>query len=118
MRNLQEMVLTLHHDVHLNFADAALGASAEVPTLTGKAKIKIAPGTQSGKTLRLKGKGIPVLNSYETGDILIHINLWTPQTLSSDEKEIMEKFKASPNFQPNPKGNEKSFFNRMKEFFA
>lgn len=108
----------LHHDVHLNFADAALGASAEVPTLTGKAKIKIAPGTQSGKTLRLKGKGIPVLNSYETGDILIHINLWTPQTLSSDEKEIMEKFKASPNFQPNPKGNEKSFFNRMKEFFA
>jgi molecular chaperone DnaJ len=108
----------LHHDVHLNFADAALGASVEVPTLTGKAKIKIAPGTQSGKTLRLKSKGIPVLNSYETGDILIHVNIWTPQSISPEEKEILEKLRIAPNFQPNPNGTEKSFFNRMKEFFT
>lgn len=108
----------LHHDVYLNFADAAIGTTVEVPTLTGKAKIKIQPGTQSGKTLRLKGKGIPVLNSHQSGDILIHLNLWTPQNLTSEERNMMETLRNSENFQPNPKSSEKSFFNRMKEFFA
>jgi len=108
----------LHHDLHLNFADATLGTSKEVPTLGGKAKIKIAPGTQSGKTLRLKGKGIPVLNSYEKGDILIHINVWTPQHLSKEEKTFLEKMKDSENFIPDPQSTDKSFFNRMKEFFS
>jgi molecular chaperone DnaJ len=108
----------LHHDLHLNFADATLGTTNEVPTLGGKAKIKIAPGTQSGKTLRLKGKGIPVLNSYEKGDILIHVNVWTPQHLSKEEKTFLEKMKDSENFKPDPQSTDKSFFNRMKEFFS
>ena len=107
----------LHYDLYLNFADAALGTSIEVPTLTGKAKIKIAAGTHSGKTLRLKSKGLPSVNSYGTGDLLVHINLWTPQNLSSEEKKLLEKLRDSENFIPNLKGNEKGFVNRMKEFF-
>jgi molecular chaperone DnaJ len=108
----------LHYDLYLNFADAVLGTSIEVPTLSGKAKIKIGQGTHSGKTLRLKGKGIPVLNSYESGDLLIHVNLWTPQSISAEEKTMMDQLRKSNNFKPNPQGNEKSFFNRMKEFFT
>ncbi len=107
----------LHYDLYLNFADAALGTSIEVPTLTGKAKIKIAAGTHSGKTLRLKSKGLPSVNSYGTGDLLVHMNLWTPQNLSSEEKKLLEKLRDSENFIPNLKGNEKGFVNRMKEFF-
>jgi len=107
----------LHYDLYLNFVNAALGTSIEVPTLTGKAKIKIAAGTHSGKTLRLKSKGLPSVNSYGTGDLLVHINLWTPQNLSSEEKKLLEKLRDSENFIPNLKGNEKGFVNRMKEFF-
>lgn len=107
----------LHYDLYLNFADAALGTSIEVPTLAGKAKIKIAAGTHSGKTLRLKSKGLPSVNSYGTGDLLVHMNLWTPQNLSSEEKKLLEKLRDSENFIPNLKGNEKGFVNRMKEFF-
>lgn len=108
----------IHYDLYLNFADAALGNSLEVPTLTGKAKIKIAPGTQSGKTLRLKGKGLPVVNSYQTGDLLIHVNVWTPQSLSSEEKKLIEKLRESENFKPNPTSQDKGFFSRMKEVFS
>lgn len=108
----------LHYDLHLNFADAVLGTSVEVPTLSGKAKIKVNPGTHSGKTLRLKGKGLPVVNSYETGDLLVHVNIWTPQNLTSEEKAIMERLRTAENFQPQPGANEKSFFSRMKEFFS
>lgn len=108
----------LHYDLHMNFADAVLGASLEVLTLDGKAKIKVAPGTHSGKTLRLKGKGLPVLNSYHKGDMLIHVNIWTPQHLSAEEKSIIEKLRDSDNFQPHPAAGEKSFFSRMKEFFS
>jgi molecular chaperone DnaJ len=108
----------LHYDLHLNFADAALGASMEVPTLSGKAKIKVVAGTHSGKTLRLKGKGLPSINTYQHGDMLIHVNVWTPQELSSDEKTMMEKMRESVNFQPHPSAGDKSFFSRMKEFFS
>jgi len=107
----------LHYDLHLSFIDAALGAEVEVPLVKGKAKIKIAPGTQSGKILRLKGKGIPDLNGYyETGDQLINIQLWTPQHLSKEEKRILEKLRGSENFKPNLK-KAKSFFERVKEHF-
>jgi len=108
----------LHYDLHLNFADAVLGESPEVPTLSGKAKIKISAGTHSGKTLRLKGKGLPSINSYEVGDLLVHVNVWTPQTLSSEEKSMMETLRKSDNFKPHPSVGDKSFFSRMKEFFA
>jgi molecular chaperone DnaJ len=89
-----------------------------VPTIDGRAKIKIPAGTQGGKIFRLKGKGFPAINSYERGDQLIHVNVWTPQDLNKDEKEMVEKLKESKNFQPNPDKNEKTFFNRIKEMFG
>jgi len=105
------------YDLHLSIVDAALGFSAEVPTIDGKAKIKIEPGTQSGKLLRLKGKGIPEVNSYHRGDQIIHVNIWTPKALSSEERTILEKLRDSPNFKPQPGKNDKSFFEKMKEYF-
>jgi molecular chaperone DnaJ len=105
------------YDLHVSIVDAALGYSAEVPTIDGKAKIKIDPGTQSGKLLRLKGKGIPEINSYNRGDEIIHVNIWTPKALSSEERELLEKLRDSPNFKPQPGKNDKSFFEKMKEYF-
>jgi len=102
------------YDLHLSIVDAALGFSAEVPTIDGKAKIKIEPGTQSGKLLRLKGKGIPEVNSYHRGDQIIHVNIWTPKALSSEERAILEKLRDSANFKPQPGKNDKSFFEKMK----
>lgn len=105
------------YDLYLNFIDAALGTSYEVPTIDGKVKIKIDSGTQSGKILRLRGKGIKDINGYGKGDQLIHVNVWTPQQLSKDEKEKLESFRNSDNFIPNPAKGEKGFFEKMREFF-
>ena len=105
------------YDLHISFIDATIGSSVEVPTIDGKAKIKIDPGTQGGKILRLKAKGIPEVNSYHRGDQLIYINIWTPKVLSKDEREMLDSFKDSPNFKPQPGKNEKSFFDKMKEYF-
>ena len=105
------------YSLYLNFAEAALGTSVEVPTITGKVKIKIEPGTQSGKILRLRGKGVKDLDGYGYGDQLIHVNIWTPQTLTKEEKDLLEKLRNSRNFQPNPGKSEKGFFEKMKEFF-
>ena len=107
----------LHYDAYVNFVDAVLGESIEIPTVNGKAKIKVEPGTQSGKTLRLKGKGLPSIQGYGTGDLFVHINVWTPKNVSKEEKAILEKLKESENFQPNPDGNEKGFFQRVKDMF-
>jgi molecular chaperone DnaJ len=101
----------------VNFADAALGTSVEIPTLEGKAKVKLDAGTQGGKVLRLKGKGLPSVNSYGRGDILVNVNVWTPQHLSSEEKKLLEKLRESVNFKPNPGKNDKSFYEKMREFF-
>ena len=105
------------YDLHISFIDAAMGSSVEVPTIDGKAKIKIEAGTQGGKILRLKGKGVPEVNSYHRGDQLIYINIWTPKALSKEEHELLEQLKESPNFKPQPGKNEKSFFDKMKEYF-
>lgn len=105
------------HDLYLSFIDAALGTSVEVPTIDGQVKIKIDPGTQSGKILRLRGKGIPDINGYGHGDQLIHVNIWTPKDLTDKEKDILSSLKDSPNFKPSPGKSEKSFFEKMKEFF-
>ncbi len=105
------------YDLYLNFIDAVLGTSVEVPTIGGKVKIKIEPGTQSGKILRLRGKGIKDINGYGKGDQLIHVNVWTPKTLTADEKKVLEQLRDSDNFKPNPGKGEKGFFERMKEFF-
>lgn len=107
----------LHYDAFVNFVDAVLGESVEVPTVNGKAKIKIEPGTQSGKMLRLKGKGLPVLQGYGHGDLFVHIHVWTPKKVSKEEKEILEKLRSSENFKPNPDASEKGFFQRMKDMF-
>lgn len=116
--DLQRDNLNVIFDMHISFTDAVFGASLEVPTIDGRAKIKIPPGTQSGKIFRLKGKGFPAINSYEKGDQLIHVNVWTPQELSAEEKSMMEKLAGSKNFQPHPEKNEKSFFSKMKEMFG
>ena len=105
------------YDLYVNFVDAALGTSVEIPTIDGKAKIKIESGTQGGKILRLKGKGVPEVNSYHKGDQLVYVNVWTPKALSSEEKELLERLRNSPNFKPQPGKHEKTFFERIKEYF-
>jgi molecular chaperone DnaJ len=116
--HLQRDGLNVVFDLHISFPDAVFGTNLEVPTIDGKAKIKIPAGTQSGKIFRLKGKGFPAINSYEKGDQLIHVNIWTPQSLSAEEKIAMEKMMDSPNFQPKPEKDEKSFFDKVKEMFG
>lgn len=110
--------LNVLYELHISFPDAVLGMEAEIPTIGGKAKIKIPAGTQAGKILRLKGKGFPSVNSYEKGDQLININIWTPQELSSEEKSMLEKLKHAPNFKPNPSKSDKSFFDKIREAFS
>ena len=117
-KELQREGLNVVYDLHISFTDAAFGTQLEVPTIDGRAKIKIPAGTQSGKIFRLKGKGFPAVNSYEKGDQLVHVNVWTPQHLTSEEKTLLEKLSKSPNFKPNPDKNEKSFFDKMKEIFS
>jgi molecular chaperone DnaJ len=109
--------VNLYYDLYLNFIDATLGASVDVPLVTGKAQIKIDPGTQSGKILRLRGKGVPDVNGYGTGDLLVNLNVWTPQRVSKEEREVLEKLRDSENFIPKPSGKDKSFFQRVKEMF-
>jgi molecular chaperone DnaJ len=105
-------------DLHVSFIDAAIGTSVEVPSIGGKVRIKIEPGTQSGKILRLRGKGIKDINGYGHGDQLIYVNVWTPKKLSSEEKAKLETLRQSANFQPHPDENDKGFFERMKEYFG
>lgn len=109
--------LNVAFDLHITFSDAVFGTQIEVPTIDGKAKIKIPPGTQGGKIFRLKGKGFPSVNSYEKGDQLIHVSIWTPQHVSSEEKSILEKLQLSSNFQPKPDKSDKSFFDKVREMF-
>lgn len=106
------------YDLHISFIDAALGTSVEIPSIGGKVRIKIEPGTQSGKMLRLRGKGIKDVNGYGTGDQLIYINVWVPKKLTAEEKVKLESLRGSPHFQPHPDTQEKGFFERMKEYFA
>lgn len=108
----------LIYDLYLNFADAAIGTSVDVPTIDGTVKIKVPPGTQPGKIFRLKDKGLPAVQGYGKGDQLIHVNVWTPKKLSDEERKILEKMRDMPNFQPQPGKSEKGFFERMKDFFS
>jgi molecular chaperone DnaJ len=115
---LQREGLNVAYDLHITFPDAVFGTQVEVPTIDGRAKIKIPPGTQSGKVFRLKGKGFPNVNSYEKGDQLIHVNIWTPQDVNSDEKAMLEKMSDSKNFKPNPEKDGKSFFDKVRDIFG
>jgi molecular chaperone DnaJ len=104
-------------ELYLNFADAALGTSVEVPTLSGKVKIKVPAGTQSGKIFRLKDKGLPGIQTYGRGDQLIHVNVWTPKKLNNEERQLLEQLKNMPNFQPQPGKSEKTFYEKMRDYF-
>ncbi len=117
-KELQRDGLNVAFELHISFPDAVFGTNAEVPTIDGRAKIKIPPGTQSGKIFRLKGKGFPEVNGYGRGDQLIHVNVWTPQNITHDEKEMLNQMNASPNFKPQPGKSEKSFFDKVKEVFS
>ena len=110
--------LNVAYELHLSFPDAVFGIQAEVPTIDGRAKIKIPAGTQSGKIFRLKGKGFPAVNSYEKGDQLIYVNVWTPQQVTSEEKAMLEKLAHAQNFQPKPEKSDKSFFDKVREMFS
>ena len=108
----------LHYELNLSFPEATLGTSVEIPTVNGTVKITIDNGTQPGKILRLKNKGLPSIQGYGRGDQLIHINVWVPKTLSSEEKKTIEALKDSDNFLPNPGKSDKGFFDRVKEMFS
>lgn len=107
----------LHYELYISFIDAAMGTTAEVPTIDGKARIKVDAGTQSGKLLRLRGKGLPDLDYGQKGDILVHTNVWIPKKLSKEEKSMLEQLRNSENFRPDPGKGEKSFFDKMKDYF-
>jgi molecular chaperone DnaJ len=115
--SLERDGMNLVYELYLNFADAALGTSIEVPTIDGKVKIKVPPGTQPGKIFRLQGKGLPSVQAYGTGDQLIHVNVWTPKKLDEEETRLLEKMRNLPNFQPQPGKSERSFFEKMKDYF-
>lgn len=107
----------LHLDLYISMAEAALGVSKDIEAVGGKVRIKLEEGIQSGKILRLKGKGIPSLNSYGTGDLLVHVNVWTPRNLSKEQRQFFEKALNDPNFIPNPEKSDKSFFEKVKDMF-
>ena len=99
----------LIYNLLLSFPTAALGGAVEIPTIDGKVKVKIEPGTQPGKVLRLRGKGIPNVNGYGTGDLLVNISIYVPEALSKDEKKALEEMEGSDNFKPNTSVKEKIF---------
>ena len=109
--------LNVAYELYISFPDAVFGTEVQVPTIDGKAKIKIPAGTQAGKIFRLKGKGFPSVQSYGKGDQLIHVNIWTPQKVSDQEKAVLEGMKTSDNFQPKPEKNSKTFFQKIREMF-
>ncbi len=108
----------LHLDMYISFPTAAMGGSVEIPTIGGKARVKVDTGTQSGKVLRLKGKGLPSIEGYGHGDLLVHLNVWTPKKLTPEQKKALEELEGSDNFQPSPGRNEKGFFDRVKDMFG
>ena len=116
--SLQREGDNLHYDLYISYSEAALGASREIDTVTGKVRIKVEEGVQSGKILRLRGKGISNLNGYGKGDLLVHVNVWTPKTLNKEQREFFERMAADENFQPNPEKSDKSFFEKVKDMFS
>ena len=108
----------LHYDLYVSLPDAVLGTSKEIDTVTGKVRIKVEAGVQSGKILRLRGKGIPSINGYGSGDLLVHVNVWTPKTLNKQQKEFFENMRNDEHFEPKPESTDKSFFEKVKDMFS
>lgn len=108
----------LHYDLYISIPEAVLGTSKEIDTVTGKVRIKIDQGTQSGKILRLRAKGIPSINGYGKGDLLVHVNVWTPKDLNREQHEFFEKMLDNEHFDPKPQTEDKSFFEKVKDMFS
>ena len=108
----------LHYDLYISFAEAVLGISKDIEAVNGKVRIKLEEGIQSGKILRLKGKGIPSFNGYGSGDLLVHVNVWTPKTLTKEQKQFFENALNDDNFTPHPEKSDKSFFEKVKDMFS
>ena len=116
--SLQREGDNLHYDMYISLPDAVLGTSKEIDTVTGKVRIKVEAGVQSGKILRLRGKGIPNINGYGKGDLLVHVNVWTPKTLNKEQKEFFESMREDEHFSPKPESSDKSFFEKVKDMFS
>ena len=108
----------LHYDLYISFSEAVLGGSKEIDAIGGKVRIKLEPGIQSGKILRLRGKGVSSINGYGAGDLLVHVNVWTPKELNREQKEFFEKMQTDDNFAPKPEKSDKSFFEKVKDMFS
>lgn len=109
----------LIYSLFISFPEAALGCEAEIPSADGsRLKIKIEPGTQSGKILRLRGKGVPDLHGYDHGDLLVYVQVWIPKKFDRSEKEMLEKMRGSDNFRPSPTKEDRNFFDRIKKMFS
>ncbi|MBR5856510.1 MAG: molecular chaperone DnaJ [Bacteroidales bacterium] len=108
----------LIYSLFISVPDAILGTTAEIPAVDGKLKIKIEPGTQSGKMLRLRGKGVPDINGYGSGDLLVYVQVWIPKSTTSEERKLVEKLRDSSNFSPKPNNDDKNFFDRIKKMFS
>jgi len=108
----------LHYDLYISISEAVLGTSKEIDSVGGKVRIKLEPGIQSGKILRLRGKGVSNLNGYGSGDLLVHVNVWTPKELNKEQKEFFEKMQNNENFEPKPEKSDKSFFEKVKDMFS
>lgn len=108
----------LHYDLYISLSDAVLGTSKEIDAVGGKVRIKLDPGIQSGKILRLRGKGVNSINGYGAGDLLVHVNVWTPKELSKEQKDFFEKMRGAENFEPKPEKSDKSFFEKVKDMFS
>jgi molecular chaperone DnaJ len=107
----------LIYNLFISIPDSILGTNVEVPTVDNNVKIKIEPGTQPGKILRLRGKGLPEVNGYGRGDLLVNVNVWIPKNLSREEMKTIEKLKDSDSFTPKPDKDDKGFFERMRGYF-
>ena len=108
----------LHYDLYISISEAVLGTSKEIDSVTGKVRIKLESGIQSGKILRLRGKGISSINGYGNGDLLVHVNVWTPKELNKEQREFFEKMQNNENFEPKPEKSDKSFFEKVKDMFS
>ncbi len=108
----------LHLDIYISFSEAVLGTTKDIDLVGSKVRIKLESGIQSGKILRLRGKGVPSLNGYGTGDLLVHVNVWTPKTLNKKQKSFFESMLDDENFSPAPEKDEKSFFEKVKDMFS
>lgn len=107
----------LYYTKVISIMDAMLGCEVEIPCIDGKYKVKVEPGTQSGTVVRLRGRGLPSVNSYGTGDLYVKFAVWIPKKLNKEEKALFESMKNNDSFRPNPTKEDKSFFEKLKDLF-